>query len=67
MDTNSTQAQAQALLTILRSGTVTEEQFWGVQDFLNSVPSRDWDDTMVRLQSAWCDVEEARIASGTHH
>lgn len=54
------------LLELLRSGNYTNQQFWFVQDILNLTPSRSWDDTMVRLQVAWCDEEERRIASGTH-
>jgi hypothetical protein len=54
------------LLELLRSGNYTNQQFWFVQDILNLTPSRAWDDTMVRLQAAWCDEEERRIASGTH-
>ena len=62
----NTSSKASELLAILRSGNYTNQQFWFIQDVLNLTPSRSWDDTMVRLQAAWCDEEERRIASGTH-
>ena len=62
----NTSSNAAQLLDLLRSGNYTNQQFWFIQDVLNLTPSRSWDDTMVRLQSAWCDEEERRIASGTH-
>ena len=54
----NTSSKAAELLAILRSGNYTNQQFWFIQDILNLTPSRSWDDTMVRLQTAWCDEEE---------
>jgi hypothetical protein len=59
-------SKASQLLELLRSGNYTNQQFWFIQDILNLTPSRAWDDTMIRLQAAWCDEEARRIALGTH-
>ena len=62
----SKNARALELLAALRYGGWNNPEFWEANQILRSVSSADMTDVMIRLLTAWTDIECDRIACGEH-